>query len=500
MFGQAGSPGALFTHRRNVVAHEFHRKVLDGSKGRLSRRRGSFACGKLHSRQPRAHIWGDQYIAKSQVGTLLARRTSKLSGIFRGHMVGRSGLAWFMACGVLSLMSRPASANVLELGVNAGAKLNGMAGAGSAHVSGSTAAVVNPAGLSATERFDANVSFVGLYGVTRAPANGPGTDVTATSFTPLPMATLAYRLGPRLAAGLYFYAPSGAGATFNGVDFGVPGLPPRPFGASLYDLEGGPALAVHLPWRFDIGVAYRVTWIKGTIRGYDPSSLASGSPAYSQITMSGTDFTGFKIGIQATPIDRLRLGLVYRTPIVVDVSGRTTVLDGATGAVVAEMDSTASVRNVDKLLAGVSYEWIAGVLRSSFDYEHQFYSRSRDILVVTAAGETNIPQHYRDSNIFRLGSEFQLMPSISARLGVALFDNFRERAYVNATGGGAPAATYLVSAGGGWAVTRTVSVDVSYSLLINRGTVEADGLDPTATPGNYNHTAHAFSLNVGFRN
>jgi hypothetical protein len=60
------------------------------------------------------------------------------------------------------LASGYASANVLEVGVNAGAKLNGMGGAGSAHVSGGAAAVVNPAGLVGTGQLDANVSFVGL--------------------------------------------------------------------------------------------------------------------------------------------------------------------------------------------------------------------------------------------------------------------------------------------------------------------------------------------------
>jgi hypothetical protein len=71
------------------------------------------------------------------------------------------------------LASGYASANVLEVGVNAGAKLNGMAGAGSANVSGGTAAVVNPAGLVETGRWTPNVSFVGLYGRSQAPANGP---------------------------------------------------------------------------------------------------------------------------------------------------------------------------------------------------------------------------------------------------------------------------------------------------------------------------------------
>ncbi|MBN2577161.1 MAG: hypothetical protein JXP73_21550, partial [Deltaproteobacteria bacterium] len=48
---------------------------------------------------------------------------------------------------VTAVLGGHAWANVLEVGVNAGARVNGMAGAGSAHVSGGTAAVVNPAGL-----------------------------------------------------------------------------------------------------------------------------------------------------------------------------------------------------------------------------------------------------------------------------------------------------------------------------------------------------------------
>jgi long-subunit fatty acid transport protein len=391
-----------------------------------------------------------------------------------------------------------ASANVLEVGVNAGAKLNGMGGAGSAHVSGGIASLVNPAGLAETGQLDVNLSFVGLYGRNQAPANGPDTDVRATTFVPLPVVTAAYRVTDRLAAGLFFYTPSGAGGTFNGVNYGVPGLPPRPFDFAIYDFEAGPALACRLPWRIDLGVAYRVSWVRGTLNAYDPSSLASGSPLYAQTSMSGTDFTGFKIGAQANPIGRLKLGLVYRTPITVDLSGKAKVTDGVTGTTLGEMDITARVRNVDKLLAGTTYQWIDGVLLTSLDYERQFYSRSRDITVVSAVSRSNIPQHYKDSNIVRLGGEFRVRPGLPLRLGLGLFDDFREHAYVNATGGGAPAPTFLVSAGAGRAITRSLDLDLSYTLMLNSGTLGPAGLAPTGTPGKYSATAQAFALNLGY--
>ena len=394
------------------------------------------------------------------------------------------------------LASGYASANVLEVGVNAGAKLNGMAGAGSAHVSGGTAAVVNPAGLAETGQLDANLSFVGMVGKNQAPANGPDTDVRATSFVPLPMVTAAYRVTNRMAAGLFFYMPSGAGGTFDGVNYGDPRLPPRAFGQTMYDLEAGPALAVRLPWRIDLGVAYRVTYVRGSLKGYDPASLASGTPMYAETNMSGTDFTGFKIGVQANPVGRLKLGLAYRTPITVDLSGKTKVTDVTTGTT-AEMDITAQVRNVDKLLAGATYEWIAGVLLTSLDYERQFYSRSRDIVVVSAAGSTSNPQHFKDSNIIRLGGELRVRPNLPVRLGVGFFDDFRDSAYVNASGGGAPAPTYLFSAGAGWAITRMLDLDCSYTLMLNSGTLGAAGLAPTGVPGKYNSTTQAFALNLG---
>ena len=387
-----------------------------------------------------------------------------------------------------------ASANVLEVGVNAGAKLNGMAGAGSAHVSGGTAAVVNPAGLAETGQLDANLSFIGYHVGGQAPANGPDTDVRTTSFIPLPMVTAAYRVTNRLVAALFFYTPSGAGGTFDGVNYGVPGLPPRPFGLAMYDFEAGPALAVRLPWRIDLGVAYRVTYVRGSLKGYDPASLASGS---AETNMSGTDFTGFKIGVQANPVGRLKLGLAYRTPITVDLSGKTKVTDVTTGTT-AEMDITAQVRNVDKLLAGATYEWIAGVLLTSLDYERQFYSRSRDIVVVSAAGSTSNPQHFKDSNIIRLGGELRVRPNLPVRLGVGFFDDFRDSAYVNASGGGAPAPTYLFSAGAGWAITRMLDLDCSYTLMLNSGTLGAAGLAPTGVPGKYSATSQAFALNLGF--
>ena len=425
-------------------------------------------------------------------------RRLKRSGLSADHADMRLAHARGVVVTLTLLASGYASANVLEVGVNAGAKLNGMGGAGSAHVSGGTAAVVNPAGLVGTGQLDANLSFVGLYGMSQAPANGPGTDVHATSFVPLPMVTAAYRVTDRVAAGLFFFTPSGAGGSFDGVNYGIPGLPLRPFGLSIYDFEGGPALACRLPWRINLGVAYRVSWVRGTLNSYDPSSLTSGIPLYAETSLSGTDFTGFKIGAQANPIGRLKLGLVYRTPITVDLSGKAKVMDGATGAPLAEMEVTARVRNVDKLVAGATYQWIEGVLLTSLDYERQFYSRSRDITVASAASNSSIPQRYRDSNIVRLGGEFRVKPSLPLRLGLGLFDDFREHAYVNATGGGAPAPTVLISAGAGCAITRTLDLDFSYTLMLNSGTLDAAGVAPTGTPGKYSTTTQAFALNLGY--
>ncbi len=397
---------------------------------------------------------------------------------------------------LVMLAAGSASANVLEVGTNAGAKLNGTAGAGSAQVSGGTAAVVNPAGLAATELVDANVSLVGMVNSTQAPANGPGSEVKATSFVPLPMLTAAYRATSYLAAGVFFYTPSGVGATFDGVNYGLPTVLPRPVGQSIYDFEAGPALAFRLPWRIDVGVAYRVTWIRGNLKGYDPSSLLTATPMYTETTMSGADFTGFKLGVQANPIGRLKLGLVYRTPITVELSGKTKVIEPTSGTVVGEADVRTQVRNVDKLLAGVTYEWIAGVLLTSLDYERQFYSRARD-LVVTGPLTMTLPQRFHDQNIVRLGGELRVRPNVPIRLGVGFFDDFRDHAYLNATSGGAPAPTYLVSAGGGWGITRSLDLDLAYTLMRNSGTLGPEALDPTA-PGKYSVTSHAFALNVGY--
>ena len=400
---------------------------------------------------------------------------------------------------LLLVGSSHAFANVLEVGVNAGAKLNGMAGAGSAQVSGGTAAVVNPAGLADTGQLDTNLSLVGIYGTTQAPANGADTNVHTTSFVPLPMLTAAYRVSSRLVAGLFFYAPSGAGATYDDVNYGVPGLPPRPFGLSMYDFEGGPALAVRLPWRLSLGVAYRVSWIRGTVKSYDQASLLAGAPVYTETNMSGTDFTGFKLGVQANPIGRLKLGLAYRTPVTVDLSGKTKVMAAADLTTLTELNITARVRNVDKLLAGASYEWIEGKLLTAVDYERQFYSRSQNIDVVSPVATTTLPQHFRDGNIVRLGAEYRIKPELPVRLGAGFFDNFRDSGYFGAISGGAPAPTYLVSGGAGYVFSHGIGVDAAYTLMLNNGTLDAAAAAPAGTPGTYRHTTHAFSLNVGYQ-
>ena len=83
-------------------------------------------------------------------------------------------------------------------------------------------------------------------------------------------------------------------------------------------------------------------------------------------------------------------------------------------------------------------------------------------------------------------------------MGVGFLDDYRDKAYVNAAGGGAPGPTYLVSAGGGWAIARTLDLDVSYTLMLNSGTLDATGLAPTGVPGKYSLTTHTFALNLGY--
>ena len=213
--------------------------------------------------------------------------------------------------------------------------------------------------------------------------------------------------------------------------------------------------------------------------------------------MSGTDFTGFKIGVQANPVGRLKLGLAYRTPITVDLSGKTKVMDAATGATVAEMDvrpgakrgQAAGGRNLrmDRGRAPHLARLRTAVLQPLPRHRGGLGRREHD----------HTPQHFSDNNIIRLGGELACGPI--CRSGWALASSMTFATTPMSTRGRGSARAHVSDQ------RRRRLGDHAHARP--RFLVHADAQQrhpgrrrprPDRSPGKYSVTTQTFALNLGY--
>jgi long-subunit fatty acid transport protein len=160
-----------------------------------------------------------------------------------------------------------------------------------------------------------------------------------------------------------------------------------------------------------------------------------------------------------------------------------------------EADATSKIKYVDKIAAGVTYEFIENTLNASLDYELVFYSRSEDIQVVTSAGTASAPQRFHNNNLIKLGGEYMLKPELPLRAGFALIDYYRDTTYLNYTSVDAPSLTYVFALGTGFRVSDKFVANFAYNFYYQNGTVSGSA----ANAGQYKNIINTATLGFEYK-
>jgi len=189
----------------------------------------------------------------------------------------------------------------------------GMGGAAIGYVDDPSAMFHNPAGLARSMGLSLMINATMILGSIRsAPDSSLGEQTSEDIFAVAPLIGVSYRAADWIAFGVAFYPVASAGAEYNYEKGGRPIFN----STSVTFLEFAPTLAFKLPGNINLGVSWRAIMV-----GLDRK--LTDVPGF-DVSMSGANLGGVRLGAQWDPIPELQLGIVYRnktTTTIVDKAG-----------------------------------------------------------------------------------------------------------------------------------------------------------------------------------
>jgi long-subunit fatty acid transport protein len=392
-----------------------------------------------------------------------------------------------------------AYADAFDISTDYSAEMNGMAGAGMAHCTGGMAIAVNPAGMAGIRKFNFSMTLTNMVVSLEAPANGPGTGVSSTSYAPIGGAGMAYRAHDNVIVGFFLFAPSGGGSTIKNVDFGYPlqgysNVYRRRFSGRLAFIEFGPAVAIDLPYGIKIGVVYRINFVENwaNLWALSPGFLSGRMEAhYNKVHLSGYGFDGIRVGMQFNPVKQLHIGVAYRNPVRIYTSGKTRI-DSAYSVKTEKIE-----RYAERYSAGITYEFVPGMFLASLDYEFCGYSRYKYNTVETMGlVSLSTPTKRKDAHWARLGFQVMAHPRVPVRFGVGATSGSSNKKYHNITSTGAPGYPFFLGLGSGYRFDETWELNLSVNFLYNTGRVPMKYYFYGAMPGYYSSLGYFTSIEL----
>ena len=351
----------------------------------------------------------------------------------------------------------------------------GMGGAAVSYVNDPSAIFHNPAGLGHTKKLTLMGDLSFLVGDIQA---SPADSEDATSirsnntFAPFFLVGVAGRIAPYVTAGVAVYPVASAGATFEYPGTDEDGAPTTVVDETqLLFFEVSPALALDIPQaNLRLGVGYRIT-----IVSLDRSRTCCQGPLPDNLDIdaSGSDFAGFRAGVQYQPIPELQLGLSYRHKTRTQVDDGEGVVSGAPAT-----DIRTNFVLPSRLIFGVRGD--IGDFGASVDVERGFNSQNQqENVVVTFEGLGDIPVanvfSWQDAWTVRAGLEYRLLDDrLPVRVGYIWDQQTSVPAYATAFGT-PPAATHVFTLGAGWR-QGPWEVNVAYARRQGSGTVVEEDL------------------------
>lgn len=379
----------------------------------------------------------------------------------------------FAALGAALLLSpRVALAAGFDTPILYSARHQGMGGAAISYVGDPSAAFHNPAGLRGVQGLALLGDFSLILGKVQASPDVNATSVQSnTVLAPFFLAGAGWRAHEWLSIGFGVFPVASGGAKF---EYELAG---NPFvdSTNIVFFEATPLASLNvpedalLPGELSFGVGYRASLLRFERKKGDPDD-----PSVLALDMSGTNFTGFRVGAQYRPVPEFGVGLVFRNRI--DI---TTTADRVEVFTQPATDAELPFVLPAKLGAGVDLKLER--VRLALDGEYAFQSQNervelRGVLGGTRTGVPNVFE-WSDGVTLRLGGEYRLgRPGAEypLRLGY-IFDSAVTNPEYPTAFGTPPAPTHSLTAGAGYD-TGKWQINAALSRRFGSTTIEADEL------------------------
>lgn len=365
------------------------------------------------------------------------------------------------------------------------ARHQAMGGTAIGYVDDASAGFHNPAGLSAIRRGNVLADFSLLIGkVQSSPDPKVLSHESETTLAPFFLLAGGARVSEWLTLGLGLFPVASGGAEYEYPINGKPGVD----STTIVFAELTPFASIQLPrlrdlpGRLSIGVGYRMSALFfSRERGYQ------GDPQLLNLHMTGTNFSGVRLGLQYRPSSMFGVGFVFRNKIrVVTRADEVTVYTRK--AQDAELDFVLPA----KLGAGMAFD--LAELRLATDVEYAFQDQNKTSALSGQVGGTyaSVPNVFAWQNgmTLRFGAEYRLGQGAlryPVRVGYAFDSTVTNPQYPSAFGT-PPAPTHTLSAGGGvrsgaWQVNLAITRRFG-STTVAKGTL-GEGCSFCSYAGDY---------------
>ena len=302
-----------------------------------------------------------------------------------------------------------------------GQKQLAMGHTGVAIVNSAETAFFNPAGMAYLEnKFNLSVGASALFTKTKFQSSEynfeASTENTGTPFN----VYATYRITDWLTAGLAVYTPYGSSVEWE-QDWAGAHL------VNNIDLKAifvQPTVSFKISDEFSLGAGFiYATGSVGFNRNITPNPLLSvdGNPSDVTLDAKGISATGYNIGMMLNPCKNLRLGLNYRSKIIMEARGGDATFNDVPGYAQGTFSNTtfdADLPLPAEITTGLSVQ-ITDKWLMAFDFNHAFW-RAYDALVVdfdNAVPTSVNARNYKDASTYRIGTQYQANNKFTFRAG-----------------------------------------------------------------------------------
>lgn len=389
------------------------------------------------------------------------------------------------------------------------ARSAGMGGTGVAFLDSPGAIPTNPALLDQIDKLSISLDVLYISAQTQAPYTiyhiDPGTGQPYRNYetmrapptsAALPFLGMAFRLSERVTVGAAAYPVLGQGtrSSFRPAPDEYPNVV-AVNQAAMGLVEAAVPLAIRVLDNLSVAISWRISYMTQSISLPVPSGAAPGNPpagvlilpaenraVNADLELSGINFSGVQLGLLYRPFSMLRLGLTYRSKVVVEGSGTTTTTLGGAPTV---LDTSTSYTNPHVFRAGTAVSFLHDSLLLAADFKYLLYAESykaqRITTVMNGAEKTIVqPLNWKNAYTVQFGAEYKLAQAWRLRAGYILSTSAtpEESAIALAP---PPGNAHLFSAGLGIKILDTMNLDLSgayvaLSTHINTATAHNAGV------------------------